>query len=117
MYGNSPLGTERTESESLSAEQRRRMERDLSRVAERTREYLPGEYIVGSELSAGVDGPEATVAVQPPVGSVVSAGYSPENPERTIPDNERDDIARGLAASAALQVKRALGENSRPTAR
>lgn len=117
MYGNSPFGTEEADSESLSAEQRRRIERDLSRVAERTREYLPGEYVVGSELSAGVDGPEATVAVQPPVGSVVSAGYSPEDPERAIPDDERDDIARGLAASAALQVKQVLGENSRPTAR
>ena len=70
MYGNSPFGTEEADSESLSPEQRRRIERDLSRVA-----------------------------------------------ERTIPDNERDDIARGLAASAALQVKQALGENSRPTAR
>ena len=117
MYGNSPFGTEEADSESLSPEQRRRIERDLSRVAERTREYLPGEYVVGSELSAGVDGPEATVAVQPPVGSVVSAGYSPEDPERAIPDDERDDIARGLAASAALQVKQVLGENSRPTAR
>jgi hypothetical protein len=117
MYGNSPFGTEEVDAKSLSPDQRRRIERDLSQVAERTRTYLPGEFVVGSELSAGADGPEATVAVRPPVGSVVSAGYSPEDPERSISDDERDDIARGLAASAALQVKQRLGKNDRPTAR
>jgi len=117
MYGNSPFGSDGMDAESLSPDQRRRIERDLSRVADQTREYLPGEFVVGSELSAGADGPQATVAVRPPVGSVVSAGYSPDDPERSISDDERDDIARGLAASAALQVKQALADHDSPTAR
>jgi hypothetical protein len=117
MYGNSPFGSEGMDTESLSPDQRRRIERDLSRVADQTREYLPGEFVVGSELSAGADGPQATVAVRPPVGSVVSAGYSPDDLERSISEDERDDIARGLAASAALQVKQRLGKDDTPTAR
>lgn len=117
MYGNSPIGDERTEAVDLTSEQRRRLERDLSRVAQETRDLLPGEFAVGSELSAGVDGPEATVAVRPPVGPVVSAGYSPEDPDAAIDAAERADLAQGLAASAALQVKDALANDDSPTAR
>jgi hypothetical protein len=111
MYGNSPLGNEGVDAESLSPDQRRRLKRDLAQVAERTREFLPGEFVVGSELSAGTDGPEATVAVRPPVGHVVSAGYSPEDAAERITDDQRDNIAQGLAASAALQVKQALNDH------
>jgi len=117
MYGNSPLADEGLEVEALSRDQRRQLERDLSAVAARTRELLPAEFTVGSELSAGVDGPEATVAVRPPVGPVVSAGYSPEDADATIDEDERNDIAKGLAASAALQVKQALPDDNKPTAR
>jgi hypothetical protein len=117
MYGNSPLGDDGVDPEALTPEQRRRLERDLARVAERTRQLLPGEFVVGSELSAGIDGPEATVAVRPPVGSVVSAGYTPEDPDVTIDEAERADIAAGLAASAALQVKSVLADDDSPTAR
>jgi len=117
MYGNSPLGDDATTFESLSSDQRRRLKRDLAQVAERTRELLPGEFVVGSELSTGMDGPEATVAVRPPVGPVVSAGYTPDDPETAITDDQRDDIARGLAASAALQVKQAMDGHDHPAAR
>ncbi|MFB6151656.1 MAG: DUF5811 family protein [Haloarculaceae archaeon] len=110
MYGNTELGGDEVDAESMTPEQRRRLKRDLARVAERTREFLPEEFIVGSELSAGATGPEATVAVRPPVGPVVSAGYTPEDAEAAIDEEERDDIAQGLAASAALQVKQA-GQN------
>ena len=118
MYANSPIGDEGPDVESLSPDQRRRLKRDLAQVAERTRELLPGEFVVGSELSAGTNGPEGTVAVRPPVGHVVSAGYTPENTEVAIPDDQRDDLAQGLAASAALQVKRAMdGHDDHQTAR
>jgi hypothetical protein len=119
MYGNSPLADEGMDAEALSDVQCRRLERDLSRVAARTRELLPGEFVVGSDLAEGANGPEATVAVQPPVGSVVSAGYTLENGdfESGIEEQERADLAQGLAASAALQVKQILGNQNRPSAR
>jgi hypothetical protein len=117
MYGNSPLGDDGLDATSLTPEQRRSLERDLSQVAERTRTLLPSEFVVGSELSTGANGPEATVAVRPPVGSVVSAGYQLDDPETTIDEDERDDLAAGLAASAALQVKDRLAKDNNPTAR
>jgi hypothetical protein len=55
------------------------------------------------------------VAVQPPIGSVVSADYTPED-DVAIGDTERDDIAMGLAASAALEVKKAMPDDPAPTA-
>jgi hypothetical protein len=116
MYGNAPFASA-TAAPSLSPDQRKVLRRDLTRVAARTREFLPGEYVVGSELSEGADGPRATVAVQPPIGSVVSADYSPpDDAEVGIDDEEREDLATGLAASAALQVKQAMGEETSPTA-
>jgi hypothetical protein len=116
MYGNAPFGDE-TEAVELTGEQRRQLQRELASVAAHTRELLPGEFVVGSEITTGVDGPEATVAVRPPVGSVVSAGYTPEDDEVDISQQERVDIARGLAASAALQVKRAIPDDDAPAAR
>jgi len=116
MYGNSPLGGE-TENVTLTREQRQTLRSDLASVAARTRELLPGEFVVGSEVSDGETGPRATIAVQPPVGSVVSADYRPEEPESaTISAEERDDLAQGIAASAALQVKQVIGEDHSPTA-
>ncbi|MFB6138866.1 MAG: DUF5811 family protein [Halosimplex sp.] len=117
MYGNAPLGEDGLDPETLSAEQRRSLERDLSAVARETRRLLPEEFVVGSDLTAGSDGPEATVAVRPPVGPVVSAGYTPEEADATIDEDERADLAQGLAASAALQVKQALSGSTSPTAR
>ncbi|WP_135366021.1 DUF5811 family protein [Halosimplex halophilum] len=117
MYGNSPLGDDGLDPETLTPDQRRRLERDLSQVAHQTRRLLPEEFVVGSDLTAGSDGPEATVAVRPPVGPVVSAGYTPEDADATIDEDEQADLAQGLAASAALQVKQALSNNDSPAAR
>jgi hypothetical protein len=115
MYGNTPFGDESTSPE-LTADQRKVLRRELSSIAARTRELLPGEFVVGSEITSGVNGPRATVAVQPPVGAVVSADYSFDG-EIDITETEREDLAVGLAASAALQVKEAMGEDRSPTAR
>lgn len=116
MYGNTPFGGD-VEEVTLSAEQRQRLRRDLSAVAARTRELLPSEFVVGSEITTGSSGPQATIAVQPPFGSVVSAGYTPQEDEEVgIADDERDDLVHGLAASAALQVKQAMGDDATPTA-
>jgi hypothetical protein len=114
MYGNTPFGDEPAATE-LTAQQRKDLRRDLSSVAARTRELLPGEFVVGSEITEGSSGPTATVAVQPPVGPVVSADYTPEG-DVAIDETERDDLAMGLAASAALQVKQALPDDPSPTA-
>ncbi|MFB6163800.1 MAG: DUF5811 family protein [Haloarculaceae archaeon] len=120
MYGNSPFagadaGTDADVT--LTAEQRRSLRRDLTSVAARTREFLPDEFAVGVELSDGADGPRATVAVQPPVGSPVSAGYTPDpDAEYTIDEAERTELAQGLAASAALQMKQAMRGDVSPTA-
>lgn len=135
---------------SLSRAQRRALSRDVSHIAARTREYLPDEYIVNSEISHGVGGPQVTVAVRPPIGRPVSAGFTPspgdldaDVPDASLADEasrpedddsapdeaptdggseiiasaERAEVARGLAASAALQVKRAIGDDLTPTAR
>jgi len=118
MYGNAPFGGPPATPPDLSPKERQRLRRDLSRVVARTRELLPDEFVVGSELTHGAEGLQATVAVQPPVGSVVSAGYTPDaDADVSIGDDERDDLAAGLAASAALQVKRAMGEDAAPAAR
>ncbi|MFB6094864.1 MAG: DUF5811 family protein, partial [Halodesulfurarchaeum sp.] len=58
--------------------------------------------------------------VQPPVGNPVSAGFSPDlegSGEELIPVEDEEEVARGLAASAALQVKRAIDGDVPPTAR
>ncbi|MXR52084.1 hypothetical protein GRX03_10795 [Halovenus sp. WSH3] len=111
MYGNTPFGEESSDIE-LSAEQRKHLRRELSTVADRTRDLLPSEFVVGSELVDGSNGPQATVAVQPPVGGIVSANCSLTD-ELTIDETQQEDLAVGLAASAALQVKQAQkGERS-----
>ncbi|SEW16764.1 DUF5811 family protein [Natrinema salifodinae] len=103
----------------LSSAQKRLLHRDVSRIAARTREFLPDEYVVDADVSSGISGPQVTVAVRPPVGHAVSAGFTPEleeaAAEEVITADERDEVARGLAASAALQVKQAISNNVRPT--
>lgn len=104
----------------LSRNQKRLLHRDVSRLAARTREFLPDDYVVDADISTGIAGPRVTVAVRPPVGHAVSAGFSPDMDDATdevIGDDERAEVARGLAASAALQVKQALGDDVTPTAR
>lgn len=118
MYGNlSGEADVASDEVPLSPDQRRALRKDLASVAARTREFLPGDFVVGSELTTGVSGPEATVAVQPPIGQVVSAGYAPgDEDDVTIGVEEREDLAMGLAASAALQVKQAIPEDGSPAA-
>ncbi|GAB3668003.1 DUF5811 family protein [Halopiger thermotolerans] len=106
----------------ISSAQKRLLHRDVSRIAARTREYLPDEYVVDSRISTGATGPQVTVAVRPPVGHAVSAGFTPTFDEDTSEDevidpDERDEVARGLAASAALQMKQAMNDNVEPTAK
>lgn len=104
----------------LSSTQRRTLSRDVSRIAARTREFLPDEYVVDADVAGGQSGFQVTVAVQPPIGHPVSAGFRPdleEPAEELITADERDEVARGLAASAALQVKQAVSDNVTPTAK
>jgi hypothetical protein len=105
----------------LSSTQKRVLRREVSRVAARTREFLPDEYVVDADVVNGSAGPTAQVAVQPPIGHPVSAGFQPDQDDidsgEPISAEDRDEVARGLAASAALQVKQALQNNVTPTAR
>lgn len=105
----------------LSSDEKRRFRQDVSRIAARTREFLPDEYAIDSDISHGAGGPQARVAVQPPVGRPVSAGFTPEqddfDADRIVDEEDAQEVARGLAASAALQVKQAVSDNVTPTAR
>lgn len=105
---------------SISSDDTRQLHRDVTAIADATRQYLPDEYLVDVDISHGASGPRATVAVQPPVGSPVSAGFSPSADdlaeEPIIEQSDREEVARGLAASAALQVKRALSGSVTPAA-
>ncbi len=105
----------------LSPEQKRLLRDSVADIATLTRKYLPEEYIIGSQVTNSLTGPQASVSVQPPVGHIVSAGFEPEqdelNDEELIGKEERDEVARGLAASAALQVKQAIENQVTPTAK
>jgi hypothetical protein len=103
----------------LTAAERRSLRRAVSAIVSRTESYLPDGYAVGSELSYGANGPQATVAVQPPAGRPVSAGFAPDaaDTEAGLSEEDCDEVARGLAASAALQVMNAVGDDVTPTAR
>ncbi|MBP1986297.1 DUF5811 family protein [Halolamina salifodinae] len=103
----------------LSPDEKRGLRRAVSGIVSRTESYLPDGYVVGSELTYGSDGPEATVAVRPPAGHPVSAGFQPdaEDIEAGLDDADRDEVAKGLAASAAAQVMFAMGDDPVPVAR
>jgi len=102
----------------LSPEQERRLRQTVAGIVSRTESYLPDSYAVGSELSVGANGPQATVAVNPPAGHPVSAGFAPDRDELEtgIAEADADEVARGLAASAAAQVMDAVGDVT-PTAK
>ena len=102
----------------LSPEQERQLRRTVAGIVTRTESYLPDSYAVGSELSVGAEGPQATVAVNPPAGHPVSAGFTPDADELEagIADADADEVAKGLAASAAVQVMNAISDVT-PTAR
>jgi hypothetical protein len=103
----------------LSAEQVRSLRRAVAGIVARTDSYLPEGYAVGSEVSYGSSGPQATVAVHPPAGHPVSAGFTPDldDLEAGLDEEDRDEVARGLAASAAMQVMNAVGDDLTPTGR
>lgn len=105
----------------LTGKQKRAFRSGVTSIAAKTRSFLPNEYVIDSEISEGTNGPQATVAVRPPVGYPVSAGFEPDEndleDDRIISDEVRDEVARGLAASAALQVKQAMQDQITPTAR
>jgi len=104
----------------LSSEQKRTLRQNVSQIATETRRFLPDEYIVDADVSHSAGGPRATVAVQPPVGRPVSAGFTAATDDLEddlVDEEDRAEVARGLAASAALQVKQAISEGVTPTAK
>ena len=124
MNGNSYAGgvvggAQPTDNIELSADQKQGLRRAVAGIVSRTESYLPDGYVVGSELTYGSNGPQATVAVRPPAGHPVSAGFTPdtEDLEAGLDDADRDEVAQGLAASAAAQMMHAVGDNPVPTAR
>jgi hypothetical protein len=123
MYGNTPYAGRPDDAEGaveLSPATRRALQEGVSRVAAKTRRFLPDEYLVGSRVGQTDEGPRVQISVQPPVGNPVSAGFSPDvdsHPDQPIPAEDEEEVARGLAASAALQVKQAMGEDVPPMAR
>ncbi len=126
MNGNNPYAgpsgvveAGRPEDVDLSPEQKETLREAVTNIVTITESYLPDGYAVGSELSYGANGAQATVAVRPPVGHAVSAGFSPSIEELTsgLDDEDREEVAKGLAASAAAQVMNAVGDEIEPTAR
>ncbi|MFB6178083.1 MAG: DUF5811 family protein [Halobaculum sp.] len=126
MNGNNPYAgpsgvveAGRPEDVDLSPEQKETLREAVTNIVSITESYLPDGYAVGSELSYGANGAQATVAVRPPVGHAVSAGFSPSIEELTsgLDDEDREEVAKGLAASAAVQVMNAVGDEIEPTAR
>ena len=103
----------------LTPEQVQTLRRAVAGIVSRTRTYLPEGYAVGSEVSHGTDGPQATVAVHPPAGNPVSAGFflDADDLDAGLDDADGDEVARGLAASAAFQVMATVGDGITPTAR
>lgn len=124
MNGNNPYAGapgvveagQPSQDEELTPTQRRTLRRAVAGIVARTETYLPDGYAVGSELSYGTDGPRATVAVRPPAGHPVSAGFSPnvDELEADLDDTDHQEVAQGLAASAALQAMNALGDREIP---
>ena len=88
-------------------EHRRALRRDLLDVANSTRELLSDDFVVGAEIS-GADGAlSATVAVQPPAGSVVSTGFEYDA------GADPQSLAQDLAAGAVLEAKHAAQDVDR----
>jgi len=130
MNGNNPYGgvpgvtdagqRANTDVPDLSTEQKESLRTSITTIASQTRKFLPDEYTVGSTVSDDGNGPQAQVSVQPPVGHPVSAGFRPDVDDfdgNELDTHEEGEVARGLAASAALQVKQMLGDDVSPTAR
>ncbi len=105
MHGNTPYAGSPPVDAEPTAEHRRTLRQELVSVAASTRKLLSDEFIVGGEISDGDNGAlQATIAVQPPAGSVVSAGIDPDL------DGDVDSLAHDLAAGAVLEAKHAGGD-------
>ncbi len=109
MHGNTPHGGPAAAGIEPTPEHRRALRRDLVTVAESTRELLSDEFIVGGEISDTDGSLRATVAVQPPTGSVVSAGIETDTAEPT----DIDSLAVDLAAGAVFEAKHAARDTYR----
>ena len=117
--GGQPVGGgQPTTVEELSTGQRDALRHAVAGIVAETESYLPEGYQVGSEL-ATASGATATVAVDPPAGHPVTAGYSPEPDELDggLDAETQREVAQGLAASAVLQVMNAVGDGITPTGR
>jgi hypothetical protein len=102
MHGNTPHAGSPPVDVEPTAKHRRTLRQELVSVATSTRELLSDEFVVGGEISDDDDGAlQATIAVQPPAGSVVSAGIGPDS------DGDIDSLALDLAAGAVLEAKHA----------
>lgn len=102
----------------LTVDQMNALRRAVTGIVPRMESCLPEGFAVGSELSAGANGSLATVAIHPSVGHPVSAGFSPDTDDLDtgLIDEGRNEVARGLVASAAFQVMGATGDDLIPAA-
>lgn len=105
MHGNTPYAGS-TDGAEVSTERRRALRRELVDVATSTRDLLSDEFVVGGEIADADGALRATVAVQPPVGSVVSAGVGAADGGT----EDVESVARDLAAGAVREARRAGGE-------
>lgn len=106
MHGNAPHAGPQDGGVELEPEDRRALRSDLAAVTTEARALLPDGYLIGGEIVERADGPSGTVAVRPPVGAVVSVDLSWEATTA--------ELARYLAAAAALETKRNSGTADRP---
>lgn len=104
MHANTPHAGQ--PSEEPSPAQRQALRQEVADVTARARALLSDEFVVGSEIVDDSDGPRATVAVQPPAGSVVTTGFSHDEVDPA-------DLATELAAGAALEARRATTDVDR----
>lgn len=107
MHGNTPHDGP-VDSE-FSPEDRRALRRDLVDVATSTRDLLSDDFVVGGEITDDDGALSATVAVQPPAGSVVSAGFESDGDRA----DDVESLARDLAAGAVLEAKHAAQDVDR----
>lgn len=107
MHGNTPHGGPSRTGLEPTPEHRRTLRRDLVSVAASTRDLLSDEFVVGGEISDNDGALKATIAVQPPTGSVISAGLE------TDTEDDIESIAIDLAAGAVFEAKHAARDTQR----
>ena len=101
----------------LVPRQQRALVEEVASITATTREYLPDDFSVHGEVSPG---PRVALEVHPPIGPPISAGVSPEIAEGEVgafSADEREELARRLAASAAVQLRQMVGDSLSPPAR